>query len=174
MARVKQVKARKDYPQYGIQKGETCYVWSIRAHPAARGQTFRSKTYPKPSQLTTSPFLKTRYGIEECLSAWTLDDVTTDIRDEIAQEIRDLGAEAQESFENMPEGLQQGDTGQMLEERAQSCEEWADAIEQVDIPERTVEEEPNEENEEEYKEWEEQQEALQNALDELQACDYPG
>jgi hypothetical protein len=41
----------------------------------------------------------------------------------------DLGEQAQESFDNMPEGLQQGDTGQMLENRAQACHDAAATLE---------------------------------------------
>ena len=48
----------------------------------------------------------------------------------VAEALRELGSEQQEKYDNMPEGLQQGDTGQMLEERASNCESWADEIEQ--------------------------------------------
>jgi DNA repair ATPase RecN len=47
----------------------------------------------------------------------------------VLEEIRTLGEEQQEKLENMPEGLQQGDTGQLLQERADNCESWAGEIE---------------------------------------------
>jgi hypothetical protein len=55
------------------------------------------------------------------------------LRDEIVGTIRELGEAAQESKENMPEGLQEGDTGQMLEERYDTCEAAADELEGLDL-----------------------------------------
>ncbi len=48
-----------------------------------------------------------------------------------AEEIRSLGQSEREKYDNMPEGLQQGETGQTLDERANNCESWADEVEQA-------------------------------------------
>jgi flagellar biosynthesis chaperone FliJ len=125
MAKVTFVKsARKDNPV--AKKGESYYWWKPMV--GGRGGAKRySKERPSRSQLTQSEFLSALYGIEDgdMASAQTPEEFKS-----IAEALRDLGQEQQDKYDNMPEGLQQGDTGQMLEERAQNCESWADEIEQ--------------------------------------------
>lgn len=124
MPRVVKRKARKAYPEQGIEKGEEYYYWKIKL--ARGGLTRRSKTYPKPSQLNLG-FTGQLGDLQESLSAASdLDGLRG-----VAEEIRELGGEQQEKFDNMPDGLQQGDTGQLLEERASALESWADEIEQA-------------------------------------------
>ena len=41
--------------------------------------------------------------------------------------------ECQESLDNMPEGLQEGDTGQMLQERIEACESAQSELESMDL-----------------------------------------
>lgn len=125
MPRVTKRKARKDYPNAGIKKGDEYYYWKRKTGPAS-GVTCRSLTPPTPSQLN-SGFAGEVGEIEASLDA--AEDVEA-VRS-VAEEIRTLGEEQQGKFDNMPEGLQQGDTGQMLEERANQCEEWANGIEQA-------------------------------------------
>jgi hypothetical protein len=121
MPRVTKRVARKDYPNSGIKRGDTYYYWKRKL--AYGGVVGRSLTYPKPSQLN-SGFAGLIGEIEQSLdAAEDVDGLRT-----VAEEIRELGQEQQEKFDNMPEGLQQGDTGQLLEERASQCEEWADSI----------------------------------------------
>lgn len=123
MPRVTKRKARKDYPNAGIKKGDEYYYWKRKTGPAS-GVTCRSLTPPTPSQLNTG-FAGQVGELEASLdAAEDVEGVRT-----VAEEIRSLGEEQQEKFDNMPEGLQQGETGQMLEERAQQCEEWAGEIE---------------------------------------------
>jgi hypothetical protein len=123
MPRVTKRKARKDYPNSGIKKGDEYYYWKVKTGPAS-GYVCRSKTPPTPSQLNTG-FAGQVGEIEASLDA--AEDVEG-IRS-VIDEIRELGEEQQGKFDNMPEGLQQGDTGQLLEERAGQCEEWASAVE---------------------------------------------
>ena len=123
MPRVAKRKARKDYPNSGIKKGDEYYYWKVKTGPAS-GCVCRSKTPPTPSQLNTG-FAGQVGEIEASLDA--AEDVEG-IRS-VIDEIRELGEEQQGKFDNMPEGLQQGDTGQLLEERAGQCEEWASNIE---------------------------------------------
>lgn len=124
MARVHERKARKDYPAQGIKKGDTYYTWKTRVTvgKSYMGQVHRSLTRP----LTTSSS-----AYEQALAE--IDKAFDSVEDaeglrEIAGQIRDLGEEEQGKFDNMPEGLQQGDTGQMLEERASNCSQWADDV----------------------------------------------
>lgn len=123
MPRVVERKARKDYPNSGIKKGDKYFYWKIKTGPAS-GYACRSLTRPTPSQLNTG-FAGQVGELEASIQA--ADDVDG-IRS-VLEEIRELGEEQSEKLQNMPEGLQQGDTGQLLEERAGQCEEWAGTIE---------------------------------------------
>lgn len=124
MPKVVKRKARKDYPAQGIAKGEEYFYWKIKL--ARGGMVRRSKTYPKPSQLNLG-FAGQAGDLGESIDAA---DSVDGLRS-VAEEIRSLGEEQQEKFDNMPDGLQQGDTGQLLEERANQCEEWASGIDQA-------------------------------------------
>ena len=132
-AKVSQHVARKDYPNFGVAKGDTYYGWSL-----PMGGTFRaykSKTMPKPRQLTTSEFQISRLDLEDRINALSTDMSFDDIRSEvesIAEDIKSLGEEQTEKFDNMPEGLQSGPSGELLEGRASACEEWAEGLEEVD------------------------------------------
>jgi uncharacterized protein YukE len=140
MARQVQRKARKDYPEAGIQKGDTYFFAQIKTGPRS-SRIIRSKDRIPQSKLTTSAFKSTVYGIEESFDGIVHDNGAPDALKDIAQQLRDLGEETQGSFDNMPDGLQQGDTGQMLEERVSNCEQWADDIEQIaDTLETTISE----------------------------------
>ncbi len=116
-----------------VSKGETYYAWGVMI--GGRGVQKYSKTPPTRSQLTQSEFLSAIYALEDN-TGFELCESPEDLqarRDELAQEIRDLGEEQQSKYDNMPDGLQQGDTGQLLEDRAQSCESIADELDQVDL-----------------------------------------
>lgn len=130
MPRVKQVVARKDYPDHGIKKGDKHYTWSLKTGPYS-SRTFRQVAPPRPSQLTTSEFLGTIGDIGCEFDDLTHDEGLPDALKEIAERIRDLGQEQSDKYDNLPEGFQQGDTGQLLEERASNCEQWADDIDSV-------------------------------------------
>lgn len=140
MPRVKQVTARKDYPQFGIAKGQLHYHWKLMTGPRS-SREFRQVEPPRPSQLTTSEFLGDIYDAEESLGNLVHDDGLASALREIADNVRTAGDGAQERFDNMPEGLQMGDTGQRLEERASNAESWADEIEMAadNLDEKTTE-----------------------------------
>jgi polyhydroxyalkanoate synthesis regulator phasin len=145
MAHVHIVKsARKDYPDSGIKKGETYYWWEFRY-----GGTHRSKTQPKPSQLTQSEFLSAAYGLNEQIEALIVADSMDALKSEVeplVDEIRQLGEEQSDKLSNMPDSLQEGPTGELLQNRADACEEWASNLEGVDldIDEPTQEDAENE------------------------------
>lgn len=158
MPRVHKVKkARKAYPEDGIAKGDSYYWWKFRY-----GGKRRSKTYPRRSQLTQSAFLSAIYDIEEDLgnlAAEDGDDLLAQLED-LASRIRELGEEAQENRENMPQSLQDGEVGQMLEERYEVCEAWADGLESIQVDEDEAGDEPGT--------------ALQAAIEEAQGTSYEG
>lgn len=126
MPRVETRKAAKDYPEQGIKKGDTYYYAKIRV---GRGGIELRSTIPfRPSQLTRAPF---RGGWLTMQEAWQGSDQDADAIREAAEAIRELGNDAQGSFDNMPEGLQQGETGQKLENRASECERIADELDEL-------------------------------------------
>lgn len=127
MARVHERVARKDYPAQGIAKGDKYFTWKTRVTVGKTYQSTVHRSKTRPATTSQSEFAGQLAGIQEALAACE----DSDAMRSVAEEVRDLGAECQEKFENMPEGLQQGDTGQMLEERASNCESWADEIEQA-------------------------------------------
>jgi hypothetical protein len=139
MAKVHHVKAaRKPIKEAGVKVGESYYWWKFR-----RGARRVSKTYPRRSQLTQSDFLSQAYDIEDHIAALKAQDYMGDPDslksdlDDIASEIRSLGEEQADKLSNMPDSLQNGPTGELLQQRADECEAWADEIEgiEVDVPE---------------------------------------
>lgn len=144
----------------------------------------------KQADLTSSEFLSTVYGIQDELSelarAPNLTDSIGDLesqREDIAGRIRELADECQSKLDNMPEGLQQGSTGEMLQNRIDECGSWADELEGVDIsfdgdsPEdMTKEDDESPEQFEERKESAETEyeDRIDEIISELQNCSYNG
>jgi hypothetical protein len=129
MPKVTHVKsAQKDNPV--CKKGESYYHWSFRY-----GGKHYSLTPPRGSQLTQSPHYSGVRSISEQIEDTDINEPADleILRDEIVGTIRELGEAANDSRENMPEGLQQGDTGMMLEERYDTCEAAADELEGLDL-----------------------------------------
>lgn len=133
-------KARKDNPV--AKKGESYYWWQFRF-----GGKRYSKTRPKPSQLTQSDFLSQAYEIQERIAEMSPLDFE-DIGDieclieEIVGDIENLGSEQEDKLSNMPDQLQDSDTGQLLQERIEAMENWASELQEVvgRIDELTIEE----------------------------------
>ncbi len=123
MPRVYERKAAKDYPRFGITKGQTYFDWTMKTGPRS-SLNRKSLTRPRQSQLTMSAFLSGYYGIMESVEdATTLEDLGS-----IAEDLRNLGEEEASKRENMPESLQDSPTGEILNARAESCSTVADEI----------------------------------------------
>lgn len=113
-------KARKDNP--AVKKGESYYWWEFRY-----GGKRYSATHPRQSQLTQSEFLSQMYSFQEQLEdATSIEDIAG-----LPDEIRQLGEEQTEKKDNMPESLQYGPTGELLDERAEAMETWASELEDI-------------------------------------------
>jgi len=125
--------AAKDHPDIGVKKGEPYYWWKFK-NRVGNGTVVKSKTPPKASQLTRSAFASTWRGIEEQLEALPLDEDLYDAIQGIAGDLRSLADETQGSLDNMPEGLQQGSTGELLQSRIDAANDWADSLEGLDEP----------------------------------------
>lgn len=131
MARATFVKAAaKDYPTQGIAKGESYYWWKFK-----NGSKQYSKVAPRASQLTQSAYYAAAYEIQESIENLSADDsLPSDVAD-IVSTLRDLAEEQDDKFNNMPDSLQQGEIGQLLEQRRDSCNEYADELEGLDLDE---------------------------------------
>jgi hypothetical protein len=120
--------AAKDYPEHGIKKGDTYYKWSFRY-----GGTHKSLTYPKQSQLTQSDFLQRVYDMNE-----TLEDLNgksfeeqyglVQALEDLLCEIEELRDEQEEKLSNMPDSLQYGPIGELLQERYDSLDEFYNEV----------------------------------------------
>lgn len=120
-------KARKSIKGTDIEKGDSYYWWKFRF-----GGKRVSKTMPRRSQLTQSDFLGQLYDIEDRVAELKAEDGLGDDLSDIASNLRDLASECEERRSNMPEQLQDSDTGSMLEERQNACESAADEFEAID------------------------------------------
>jgi len=128
MPRVIEVKkARKDYPDIEVKKGEPYFWWKFNFGPKVR-----SKTYPKRSQLTTSDFLGQLYDIQDA-NYFTVHEAFEDELQEVVGELQNLLDETQERLDAMPEQLQDSsDSGNTLTERVDALENAISELESID------------------------------------------
>jgi predicted ribosome quality control (RQC) complex YloA/Tae2 family protein len=128
MPRVHFVKAAKDHPEAGIRKGEMYYWWKFRY-----GAKVYSKTQPKRQQLTQSEFMQAVYDFDERIAALTAtDDLESEV-ESVADDMETCASEQEDKLSNMPDGLQEGEVGQMLQERADAMNGWAEELRGVDF-----------------------------------------
>lgn len=155
MPRVHHVKcARKDHQ--GIKKGESYYWWAFRY-----GGKRVSKTYPIRSQLTQSYFLATIYDLEDGRNFKDPGEWQEEV-ESLMNDLEALKDETQDSLDAIPEQLQDGDVGQMLQERIEALEDWISNLESIEL-----------ELEEDFSE-EEREEAIESIKEELMSFDYEG
>lgn len=132
MARAHEVKkAAKDYPQHGIKKGEPYWWWSFM-QGGRGGPKHYSKTRPKPSQLTQSEFWSAVHVLQEDNTATPeLADIESDA-DSVKEALQDILDETQDKLDNLPEGFQQGASGELLQGRIDALQEAMDSIDGID------------------------------------------
>ena len=117
-------KARKDYPDDSIGKGDKYYWWKF-----PYSSKIKSLTYPKRSQLTRSPYKLQAYDIDDNLQAI----VEVEDLEVIMPDIENLKEEAQEALDNMPEHLQEtSSSGTTLQQYIDDLEEWHNELEAID------------------------------------------
>lgn len=117
-----------------IKKGDSYRWWKFR-YGGRRVRCAKPECAPKASDLTQSAFYGTLYSIEETVSDAVAafeaggepDDLASALR-EAAEELRNLGEECSSNRDNMPEGLQDSETGELLQNRADECESKADEL----------------------------------------------
>lgn len=172
-----------------VAKGESYWWWAFRFSPKQV-----SLTQPKPSQLTQSEFLSNLYDLQEEISAATADDedeIKASVEEWVSR-INEMADECEEKHGNMPDSLQDSETGQLLQDRADNLRSWADELEGVDLEvdedqlredateelksDRLRDDESAEPTEDEINERfeEKKQERLNEILEEVQNADYSG
>lgn len=89
---------------------------------------------PKASDLTQSEFLGQIADFQErdFSDCETIEDLES-AKDELISDLESLRDEQEEKRSNMPEGLQEGDVGQLLQERYDALDECINTIEGIDI-----------------------------------------
>jgi len=112
-----------------IAKGEPYYWWQFK-----NGGKNISKTRPRNSQLTQSTYMSTLYQIMEQIEDASPSDVDelVSLVEDINLQVEDLRDTTQESLDNMPEGLQQGSTGELLQERIDALDSAISELEDID------------------------------------------
>lgn len=120
MAKVTFVKrARKENPV--AKKGESYYWWQFAFQPK-----MYSKTPPTRSQTVRSPFYQQLYALEDSVGSYIDPD---SVQNDFIPELEQLRDEQEEARENMPEGLQESATGELLQERFDGLDNWITEIE---------------------------------------------
>ena len=118
-------KARKAYPEAGIEKGDSYYWWAFM-----RGPTICSKTAPTRSQLTRSPHLGAGYDLEDRLGELSPDESCITEIESIISDLETARDEAQDNLDNMPEQLQETN---VLNEYIEAFDEMISTLESIDV-----------------------------------------
>lgn len=125
-------KSRKDYKCSKcteiIPKGSSYIRGELNFAPAIiRCVKCGLKSY----EVTTSDYIRSVGAIvEDWRNDYSADESG---RDCIVEDLANIMDELQDRFDNMPEGLQLGDTGQLLEERIDSLQSAIDSLEYIDF-----------------------------------------
>ena len=93
----------------------------------------------KPYETTENPYLQELYRIQYDYSnrlnelTPTSEEAPNDVKDDLVSELESLRDEVQERFDNIPEQLQDGDAGSLLQERIDSLDEAISDIDSEDL-----------------------------------------
>ena len=136
-------KARKDYPTYGIKRGDSYYWWKFPYRPR-----IMSHKSPSRSQLTQSAFYQAMYDAEDALEV-AINNFREDHNvemlagacEEAASTVEEQRDECEEKRDNMPEQLQDSGSGEILQNRYEECDtianslnDAANSIRSIEIP----------------------------------------
>lgn len=123
------VKSSKiDYPEVGIVKGDSYWWWRFGS-----GQKRISKQKPKPSMLTSSPFIHNIYFVKERIEELTINDDLNEERNGIVTDLEVLRDECNERLNAMSYRDQESDAALLLRERSDCVQEMIDEFESIDL-----------------------------------------
>lgn len=154
-----------------INVGESYYNWCFYG-----GQPQYSKERPKPSQLTQNWFKQELYSIQEKIEEFEpedVEDVATFV-DDIRSDAESLRDECQEHLDNMPEQLQDSDSGQTLQERIDNLDNVIGDIDNFDSEFESEIEKEDDESDDEFleRQSEEKQQWIDDKMSEIQEFDF--
>lgn len=135
MPRVTRVKkAQKKQGECGqcgvaIKKGDS-YVWWKFRHGERHIRCTSTSCAPSRSDLTQSSFLKGLYSVQD---EDPPDCDAESYRDDLVSRLEELRDDCQSSLDNMPQGLQEGDTGQLLQTRIENLEQGINDLASIDF-----------------------------------------
>lgn len=146
MAKIERPKARKEYKcsKCGevIKVGDTY----LKGTPFRRSPVIRcTKCGLRSWELSSSDYVQ---GVGRVCDCWKEDyGCAEDTAQQIADELSNIQNDTQCSLDNMPEGLQEGDTGQLLQERIDNLDSAISDLEAIDYDSIKEEAEAEAENE---------------------------
>lgn len=121
-------KARKTFRGTGIKRGDAYFWWAFR-NRSGPSIIHRSKEKPRRSRLTRSEFEATLWNAEDSVAAAVVafrqdgdHEALREACEDAADSVEEAGEECASKRDNMPEGLQDCGTGELLGERAEACE----------------------------------------------------
>lgn len=123
-------KARKDYPEHGIKKGDKYYWWQF----AFCEKSF-SKTPPTRGALTRSSYLQALCVIEDSIGQLKESSAESIIADleSIIDSLQTLKDEQEERLDNMPEQFKETSAaGETLQGRIDELDQWISDLESID------------------------------------------
>lgn len=137
-----------------INVGESYWTWCFYG-----GQPIYSKTKPRQSQLTNNSFKQELYSIQESVEDFSPEDPDEvgEFVEELISNLEELRDTCQESFDNIPEQLQEGNSGQILQERIENLDDVIYNLENIDT-EFSSELDESEKDGMSQEEWERQEE----------------
>ena len=174
MAKIEKPKARKEYKC--SKCGETIKVGEtyLKGTPFRRSPVIRcTKCGLRRWELSSSDYVQ---GVGRVCDCWEEDyGCDEDTAQSIADELDTIKDDCQDSLDNMPEGLQEGDTGQLLQERIDNLDSAVSDLECIDydtIKENAKADVDSEEGTDEYEaELEEKtKEALREEIESAISC----
>jgi DNA-directed RNA polymerase subunit RPC12/RpoP len=131
MAKIEKPKARKEYKC--SKCGEVIKVGDVylKGTPFRRSPVIRcTKCGLRSWELSSSDYVQ---GVGRVCDCWEEDyGCDEDTAQSVADELQNICDEVQSSLDNMPEGLQEGDTGQLLQERIDNLELAISDLEAID------------------------------------------
>ncbi len=174
MAKIERPKARKEYKcsKCGeiIKVGDTY----LKGTPFRRSPVIRcTKCGLRSWELSSSEYVQ---GVGRVCDCWEEDyGCDEDTAQSIADELSNILGDTQDSLDNMPEGLQEGNTGELLQERIDNLDSAISDLECIDydtIKENAKVDVDSEEGTDEYEaELEEKtKEALREEIESALSC----
>lgn len=121
-------KAAKDNPV--CKKGESYWWWKPMVGGRGGAKRF-SKERPSRSQLTQSEYYGTAYSLADDMWPNVNDEASLDEFKSAVEELRD---NEQGKYDNLPDSLQYGSSGELIQERIDECQSLLDELDGIDLP----------------------------------------